>query len=298
MTQGLVVALVLASPHFVAGGGVAPAQGRPIEPPVTYGERVTNGADVGRYEALYGPPQFRALDDESSRPWPQRTALRTIGRLEQIPGRGKSAEASPGLVGGGGEWDNPYAAYRLCAERTCLALVPVREMRDVFDGPASAWVGQGLEVVGAIDQLQLPGADPRTLPQGFLVWSVSESPLTAAHGKDGGLSNLERLVRYPKGAEGAVVTASGVFRGANLFGDLPDASRRHPGDWVLQDGPFSIWVTGKPPRGKGWSLDPRSKSDCSWRLAVTGSVETARGFVYLRAKSLALVARARPANAP
>lgn len=208
----------------------------------------------------------------------------------------KSGEASPGRFGGGGEWDNPYALYRLCGERVCLALVPVEEIRGVSDGPAAAWVGQGVEVIGAIDELKVPGADPRVLPQGFLVWSVFESPTSIARGGKASISSLETLVRYPKGAEGRVVTASGTFRGANLFDDLPSQSRRDSADWVLQDGPFSIWITGKRPKGKGWSLDPHSRSDCSWRLVVAGTVETAGGFIHLRAKSVTLAARARAAQ--
>jgi hypothetical protein len=288
------VVLALTTGVLVLSGKADSSQVRPVEPPLTYTDRASTDANISRYEALYGPPQFRALDDESARPWPVRTAIRTIGRLEGIPGRGKSGEASPGRSGGG-EWDNPYAVYRLCGQRRCLALVPVEEMRGVFDGPASAWVGQGVEVIGAIDELKVPGADPRSVPQGFLVWSVFESPNAIARGDKGKVSSLETLVRYPKGAEGRVVTASGTFRGANLFEDLPSQSRRNRDDWVLQDGPFSVWVTSKAPKGKGWALDPQSRADCSWRLVVTGTVETAGGLIYLRAKSVTLAARTGPA---
>ena len=90
------------------------------------------------------------------------------------------------------------------------------------------------------------------------------------------------------------MAASGTFRGANLFEDLPPESRRDPADWVLKDGPFSIWVTGKAPKGRGWSLDPRQRSECRWRLEVKGRVEIAGGYVYLRATSVALVGRAKP----
>jgi hypothetical protein len=62
---------------------------------------------------------------------------------------------------------------------------------------------------------------------------------------------------------------------------------------VLQDGPFSIWVTGKAPKGKGFSLDPRSRSDCRYRLEATGKVATVNGFIYLRASSLQLLGRAK-----
>jgi hypothetical protein len=192
-------------------------------------------------------------------------------------------------LSGVGDYDNPAAFYRLCAERHCLALVPVEEMRDVFyDGAASAWLHQDIEIVGAIDQLPTLSHGPT---RAFLVWSILE-PAPARTSREGASgSSLEALVRYPKGGEGRSVTASGLFRGANLFDDLPAESRRHSSDWVLTDGPFSIWVTGKAPKGRGFSLDPRSRSDCRWRLEVSGEVETAGGYVYLRAKSVVLVRR-------
>jgi hypothetical protein len=270
-------------------------QDRPIQPPIAQAGRVAVGAvDIGRYEALYGTPEFRALDDESARPWPERSAIRTVGRLEEIPGRGRSGAAAPGLFGGGGDYDNAYAVFRVCARRHCLALVPVPEMQDAFAGPVLAWVHRDVEVIGAVDLLPDQGDPTQSRPRVFLVWSVFESLPRRVRGDPAAGSSLEALVRYPKGGEGRTVTASGTFRGANLFEDLPRESRRDPSDWVLKDGPFSIWVTGRAPKGQGWALDPRQRAECRWRLEVKGKVETAGGYVYLRATSVALVGRARP----
>jgi hypothetical protein len=47
------------------------------------------------------------------------------------------------------------------------------------------------------------------------------------------------------------------------------------------------------PKGQGFALDPRSRSDCRYRLEATGEVVTARGCVYLRATSLRLLGRAK-----
>ena len=63
---------------------------------------------------------------------------------------------------------------------------------------------------------------------------------------------------------------------------------------MLKDGPFSMWVTGRAPRGSGFSLDASSRSACPWRIEVKGKVETAAGYVYLRAKSVVLVRREQP----
>ena len=297
MTRTLALAVAVALMRSGAPGapGAAP-QARPTPPPAAAGDRVAIGsADVSRYEVMYGSPEFRTLDEDAAN-WPFRTAIRTVGTLETIPGRGQSGAASPpspGLQGQGrvGLWDNPLARYRICGERTaCVAMVPVEEMAGVFDGPAHDWIHRKIEVIGAIDEMRMQGN--RSIA--FQVWSVFEAPEMPSRKKDGSKgSSLEPLVRYPKSAEGTVVTVTGVFRGANLFEDLPPESRRDDSDWVLQDGPFSIWVTGRAPNGKGFSLDPRSRSDCRYRLEATGKVAIANGFIYLRASGLQLLGRAK-----
>lgn len=273
-----------------SGAGLGPqARG-----PTNVGDRAALGSgDVSRYEIMYGSPEFRGLDDEQARPWPTKQAIRTIGQLEEIPGRGKRADPSLGLTATSRAWDNAYARYEICGERFCLAIVPVQELQDAFAGTVSSWVHHNVEVIGAIDQLHLPGMDLSSAPVAFQIWSVFEAPDMPGPKKGSKGSSLEPLVRYPKGAEGRVVTVSGVFRGANLFEDLPPESRRGDSDWVLQDGPFSIWVTGKAPRGKGFSLDPHSRADCRYRIEATGKVATANGYIYLRATGLQLLGRTK-----
>ena len=288
-------ALVMSIALIRSDAPAAP-QARPTPPPTLAGDRVAGGSGgpISRYATMYGTPEFRGLDDEQSRPWPTRQAIRTIGRLEAIPGRGRSGQANAGPTPGGRrEWDSEFALFEICGDLLCLGIVPVQELQDVLSGPASEWVHKNIEVIGAIDKLSLPGLDPMSAPVVFQVWSVFEAPDMPGRKKGSKGSSLEPLVRYPKGVEGTVVTITGVFRGANLFEDMPPESRRDDSDWVLQDGPFSIWVTGKAPRGKGFSLDPRSRSDCRYRLEATGKVATADGFIYLRASSLQLLGRAK-----
>ena len=94
-------------------------------------------------------------------------------------------------------------------------------------------------------------------------------------------------------AAGQRVTVTGSFRGGNLMEDLPNDSRRNEKDWVLSDGPFSIWVTGKKPEGEGFSFGLRSRSDLRWELAVQGEVKVDDGFIYLQAERILLVGPAR-----
>ena len=103
---------------------------------------------------------------------------------------------------------------------------------------------------------------------------------------------LAELVRSGTLRPGTSVTVTGVFRGRNLFDDLPKDSQRGTDDWVIQDGVFAAWVTGKRPQGKGFALDPASRGDARWRLEVTGKIEVVGDVAYIRASRVALAGRA------
>jgi hypothetical protein len=183
--------------------------------------------------------------------------------------------------------------YELCGETHCIKVAPFEDVRDAVAAHFPFWVNRDVEVVGAYPGEESIGRGAP--PSGFGIWQAHLMPEPAA--RRARPSELETLVRYPKGAEGRTVTVVGTFRGANLFGDLPDETRRDSGDWVLRDGPFSVWITGRPPKGDGWALDPRSRSDCTFRLQVRGVVETSDGYIYLRATSATVLRRARPEEA-
>ncbi len=106
-----------------------------------------------------------------------------------------------------------------------------------------------------------------------------------------GTSTIGDALARPPESAGKSVRIVGRFRGANLFGDLPANSRRAAGDWVLQDGEHSVWVTGRPPRGKGFDLDPANKYDTGRWLEVDGKLEAVGDVAYLRASKVQLVAR-------
>jgi hypothetical protein len=243
--------------------------------------------DLPRYEAMYGSPEFRGIDDEHARPWPRMQSIRTVAVLAAHPRTGDSGATA--YAGREIEYSNNYTNFVLCGDRYCIGVAPVEEMFDFFMQQGRAWQHRTVEVIGAIDNV----GDPRdsSCPcYAFRVWSVQLYAESEYRRPVQG-SSLEALVRGPDAAAGRSITVQGTFRGANLFEDLPPETRRGPADWVLKDGPFSIWVTGRPPKGDGFSLDPRSRSDCRWRLEVRGKVETAARYIYLRAKSVALVRR-------
>jgi hypothetical protein len=230
---------------------------------------------VSRYRGLYGPPEFRDIDVDEGYPWPLVQNFRTVGVLTS-----KGA-----YLGRKMEYVNNYARIVLCGDRYCIGVVPVDEMFDSF----YQLLYHKVEIIGAIDNVGSPG-DSSCPCYAFRGWSITLYN-EFKHGRPIRGSRLEPLVRDPEAAAGRSITVEGKFRGANLFEDLPPETRRHPADWVLNDGPFSIWVTGRLPKGDGFSLDPRSLSDCRWRLEVKGRVETRARYIYLRAKSVALVRR-------
>ncbi len=178
---------------------------------------------------------------------------------------------------------NNYASMALCGDRYCIGVAPVEEMFDSF----CQLLYHKVEIVGAVDNVGSP-RDPSCPCYAFRGWSITPYN-DFKHGRPLRGSRLETLVRDPEAAHGRSITVEGTFRGANLFEDLPRETRRDPADWVLNDGPFSIWVTGRLPKGNGFSLDPRSLSDCRWRLEVKGKVETRARYIYLRARSVVLV---------
>jgi hypothetical protein len=146
------------------------------------------------------------------------------------------------------------------------------------------------------DKAQFPDLPPR--PRGQPGWpeaTITVHALFDEEGQTGGNpagEGLAELIRNGDIRPGTEVTVTGVFRGRNLFGDLPKGSERRPDDWVIQDGAFAAWVTGRKPSGKGFSLDPASRSDARWRVEVVGKIEVAGDVTYIRASRVSLAGRA------
>jgi hypothetical protein len=146
------------------------------------------------------------------------------------------------------------------------------------------------------DKQQFPDLPVR--PRGQPGWpeaTITAHAVFELDGESGGRPVGDTLADLISGGDlrpGTGVTISGAFRGRNLFGDLPKDSQRGADDWVLKDGTFAAWVTGKRPRGKGWSLDPASRSDARWRVEVSGKIEVVGGIAYVRASKVSLAGRA------
>jgi hypothetical protein len=148
----------------------------------------------------------------------------------------------------------------------------------------------------AADKARFPDLPER--PRGQPGWpnaTITVHAVFEVAGDAGGRpagEGLAELVRSGAIRPGTPLTVTGVFRGRNLFGDLPKDSQRQPEDWVIRDGAFAAWVTGKRPSGKGFSLDPGSRGDARWRVEVVGKVEVVGDITYIRASRVSLAGRA------
>jgi hypothetical protein len=281
----------------IASGPPAHAQGQPIAPPGTEQQwmQLTN-ADWGYYQRMYGDAITMSVDtllDEVS--VQKRQAIRTFGTF-QIPmntmmGRSGTSGDTTGTSSGSPSAGSPSAqaaqgaastlSFQICGEakgHRCLTFIPVREIASDIEFQAEAFRGERVMIVGAFDTA------------GFLSWSFEVMPESARRAKDGRTSGLRALVASAGAAEKQLVRVRGQFRGRNLFGDLPGESRRGSSDWVIQDQGVAVWVTGKAPKGSGWSLDLDSRSESVRWVEVEGEVAARDGFVYVKAKSVSLVA--------
>ncbi len=85
------------------------------------------------------------------------------------------------------------------------------------------------------------------------------------------------------------VTVKGQFRGRNLYGDLPQAPPARDGgrEFIIRSADAAIWVTGKQPKGRGFSYDVSSRLDTQRWIEVSGTVKWERGLVSIVADQLA-----------
>jgi hypothetical protein len=106
---------------------------------------------------------------------------------------------------------------------------------------------------------------------------------------------LRAIALEPDRFVGQTLTVSGRFRGANLYGDLPQSPGKSRYDFVLQSVDASVWITGARPRGRGFNLDPSRRLDTGKPLDVTGTVRAEGGLVWIEANKIALGSDSTPA---
>jgi hypothetical protein len=226
-------------------------------------------AQVNEYEARYGTTVEVSVDTLLSMPEQYiDKAVRTRGELEMIPtGRGQTY----GLRGA-------FGGY--------LYIYPRQEISYEWEQGAKHWTGREVEVTGAVGR----GLDQQTQqPIVYItIWGYLAPPDERKKGVTARETTLEDLITRPDEFDGKTVSVRGQFRGENLFGDLPSSSRVRSADWVIKDDMFAAWVTGKKPKGAGWSLDASLKRDTGKWLQVMGRVRVSNRVVTLEAVDITL----------
>jgi hypothetical protein len=236
---------------------------------LAFGLPALAAAQYNQYESQYGQTIEVSVDDLLSMPEHyQDRAVRTRGELEMLPQGTQMAYALRGTFGG------------------YLYLIPRSEISYEFEQGARRWVGKELEVTGSVSSTTSAQGNPVVL---LAIWGYLAPPDDKA--KKGAVNpdaTLEQLVSSPERYDGKMVTVRGQFRGENLFGDLPSSSRERSSDWVIKEDVYSVWITGRKPKGPGWSLDADLKRDTGKWLQVAGRVRVAKGIVTLEAIDVTL----------
>lgn len=225
---------------------------------------------MNEYEMRYGQTIDVSVDSLLDMPEQYRErAVRTRGSLEMIPTGGGQLY---GLRGTFGKY---------------LYIQPRAEVQYEWEQGARRWTGKEVEVTGSVHQT----TDSQTGQSIVMIaiWGYlgppDDKPAKRPESPD---ATLEELVTKPERYDGKTVTVRGQFRGENLFGDLPSSSRARSSDWVIKDDVFAVWVTGKKPKGSGWSLDASLRRDTGKWMQVTGRVRASRGVVTLEAVDVTL----------
>jgi Bacterial Ig-like domain len=221
-----------------------------------------------RYEAMYPNPEEVSFDSLVQNPEPYlHKAIRTKARL-QIP---------QGLRG----------VFQLQEFNARVTIIPVQEIAGEFESEARKFVGGVVEVTGLFDV-----TNSLTDPYYIQFWKFDGPPEPIDEKKpiESKDVSLEALVTKPGARDGQTVRVVGKFRGNNLYGDLPVSSNHASSDWVIKDDVWSIWITGRKPKGAGWELDPKLKRDTGKWVEVIGKPETKGNITYLKAIRVALSA--------
>jgi hypothetical protein len=97
------------------------------------------------------------------------------------------------------------------------------------------------------------------------------------------------------------LTITGQFGGRNLIGDLPDAPGKSRYDFVLRSADAAIWIVNmrpriKDPQGKDFELSLDSRIDTGRWLQVRGTLQQARGLLWIDAEAGSLTSAKPPTD--
>jgi hypothetical protein len=285
---------------------------------------IVSNRDISKFEQLYGDVQNMSLEALCDWTGPSiHGAVRTRGILmasprprPNSPGKGEpnDSPSGPGATAPRGP-QGPAPGTTAPEERRYTLTLPTDRplttgvngcgfgirpgliVADAFEFEVDSLNFQEIEVVGTFEApVGSDRSGPSMTSSGFWFWAYARGPEKPSRAGRVGLLALEDLIARPDRLAGETVKVVGQFRGKNLFGDLEGAGE--PDGWVIKDGAFAVWVVGKRPKGSGWSLDPRSRSDSARWVQVTGTLDRKGSVTRLKATEVALVPPPPPAAAP
>ena len=255
-----------AAPLCLLLAGLAPPAPEP-------GQRVA--ADV-LYQALHGDPED--VDAGQLLDAPGRfvgRAIRTRGRLERLDA---GAHAFALATGRG---------------RVLLTLEPQAAAATIAN--AEAWTGKAVEVEGLFHRDIDDASESSYALRAWLVQDLAalRSPVNRA-AANAPLMSLQDLVYGAGRHDGKLVRVRGTYRGSNVYRDLPEPSRKGSSDWVLKDGHFAAWITGREAPGNGGRGATDSPGETGAGLEVVGTPSTANGVVRIAAREVGISAAPAP----
>ena len=178
--------------------------------------------------------------------------------------------------------------YELREGTLAVVLLPSPATVQLLASKASEWRGQEMQISGVFSRAQGRSNEKRSENAPRFVIAVSSiEPTSGEYSGPARQISIQALTTTPP-ANGELVRVVGRYRGENWYGDLPNSSRRGLGDWVIKDGLFALWVTGRRSDRDGSTLGMNATRDSRLWLAVTGTVEERKGMVYLKARRIEL----------
>jgi hypothetical protein len=119
--------------------------------------------------------------------------------------------------------------------------------------------------------------------------SAIESPLPDE-------ATIRAIALAPEHYADRQVKVVGRFRGANLYGDLPQPVGKSKWDFVLQSADAAVWVAGLRPKAKDLDLDIHARVDTGHWVQVTGTVRRDGPAAWIEGSAIA--GAAAPTDTP
>jgi hypothetical protein len=243
-----------------------------LAPPAAESREDRVAADV-LYQALHGDPEVVAagqLLDATGRFVGR--AIRTRGRLERLDAGAHAFALSTGRG------------------RVLLTLEPQAAAATIAN--AEAWKGKAVEVEGLFHR-GIEAAEASYALRAWLVQDVAALPSAANRASaNAPLVTLQDLVYGAGRYDRKLVRVRGTYRGSNVHRDLPEPSRKGARDWVLKDGHFAVWVTGREALASGGRETTDLPEETGAGLEVVGTPSTAMGVVRIAARAVGISAAA------